>query len=110
MPGPPFACARLRERLGIARSDPTIPRAETISADAAAIRLGICVGSGAQAYPQRSASRHAANAVRTLADPRRRARAKRSPVSHRAPKSNTKVFIGMKMGGIMYVSTSFATF
>jgi hypothetical protein len=35
----------LRERLGIAAFDPTVPRAETISADAAAIRLGICVGS-----------------------------------------------------------------
>jgi hypothetical protein len=35
----------LRERLGIGAFDPTLPRAETISADAAAIRLGICVGS-----------------------------------------------------------------
>jgi len=35
----------LRERLGISSFDPTLPRAETISADAAAIRLGICVGS-----------------------------------------------------------------
>ena len=35
----------LRERLGIAPFDPTIPHADTISADAAAIRLGICVGS-----------------------------------------------------------------
>jgi hypothetical protein len=35
----------LRERLGIGSFDPTLPRAETISADAAAIRLGICVGS-----------------------------------------------------------------
>lgn len=35
----------LRERLGIGAYDPTLPRAETISADAAAIRLGICVGS-----------------------------------------------------------------
>ena len=35
----------LRERLGIAAFDPGLPRAETISADAAAIRLGICVGS-----------------------------------------------------------------
>jgi hypothetical protein len=35
----------LRERLGIAAFDPTLPRNETISADAAAIRLGICVGS-----------------------------------------------------------------
>jgi hypothetical protein len=35
----------LRERLGIAAFDPTLSGAETISADAAAIRLGICVGS-----------------------------------------------------------------
>jgi hypothetical protein len=35
----------LRERLGIAPFDPNLARAETISADAAAIRLGICVGS-----------------------------------------------------------------
>jgi hypothetical protein len=35
----------LRERLGIAPVDPSEPRAEVISADAAAIRLGICVGS-----------------------------------------------------------------
>ena len=35
----------LRERLGIGAFDPTLPRAETISADAAATRLGICVGS-----------------------------------------------------------------
>jgi DNA invertase Pin-like site-specific DNA recombinase len=35
----------LRERLGIAAFDPMLPRAETISAAAAAIRLGICVGS-----------------------------------------------------------------
>src|SRR5882672_4309760 len=35
----------LRERLGIATFDPTLPRVETISADAVAIRLGICVGS-----------------------------------------------------------------
>jgi hypothetical protein len=35
----------LRERLGIAPFDPSEPRAEVISADAAAIRLGICVGS-----------------------------------------------------------------
>jgi hypothetical protein len=35
----------LRERLEIGSFDPTLPRAETISADAAAIRLGICVGS-----------------------------------------------------------------
>ena len=35
----------LRERLGISAFDPMLPRAETISADAAAIRLGICVGS-----------------------------------------------------------------
>src|SRR5215470_7308949 len=35
----------LRQRLGIAPFDPTIPRAQTISADAAAIRLSICVGS-----------------------------------------------------------------
>jgi hypothetical protein len=35
----------LRERLGIGAHDPTLLRAETISADAAATRLGICVGS-----------------------------------------------------------------
>jgi len=35
----------LRERLGIAPFDPTSQRAETISADEAATRLGICVGS-----------------------------------------------------------------
>lgn len=35
----------LRERLGIAPFDPTSPRAETVSADEAATRLGICVGS-----------------------------------------------------------------
>jgi hypothetical protein len=35
----------LRERLGIGAFDPTQPRAETISADAAAIRIAICVGS-----------------------------------------------------------------
>jgi hypothetical protein len=35
----------LRERLGIAAFDPTRSGAETISADAAATRLGICVGS-----------------------------------------------------------------
>jgi hypothetical protein len=35
----------LRERIGIAPFDPSLSRAETISADAAAIRLGICVGS-----------------------------------------------------------------
>ena len=35
----------LRERLGIAPFDPTLSRAKTISAGAAAIRLGICVGS-----------------------------------------------------------------
>ena len=35
----------VRERLGIGAFDPSLPRAETISADAAAIRLGICVGS-----------------------------------------------------------------
>lgn len=35
----------LRERLGIGSFDPMLPRAETISPDAAAIRLGICVGS-----------------------------------------------------------------
>jgi hypothetical protein len=35
----------LRERLEIDSFDPTLPRTETISADAAAIRLGICVGS-----------------------------------------------------------------
>jgi len=35
----------LRERLGVAPFDPSMSRAETISADAAAIRLGICVGS-----------------------------------------------------------------
>ena len=34
-----------RERLGIGAFDPKLPRAETISADAAAIRLGIGVGS-----------------------------------------------------------------
>jgi DNA invertase Pin-like site-specific DNA recombinase len=35
----------LRERLGIGAYDPTLLRAETISADAAATRLGICVAS-----------------------------------------------------------------
>jgi hypothetical protein len=35
----------LRERLGIAAFDPALPRAETISADATATRLGICIGS-----------------------------------------------------------------
>ena len=35
----------LRERLGIGSSNPTFPRAETIGADATAIRLGICLGS-----------------------------------------------------------------
>jgi hypothetical protein len=35
----------LRERLAIAPFEPTLSRPETISADAAAIRLGICVGS-----------------------------------------------------------------
>jgi hypothetical protein len=35
----------MRERLGIGAYDPALPRTETISADAAAIRLGICVGS-----------------------------------------------------------------
>jgi hypothetical protein len=35
----------LRERLRISAFDPTLLRVETISADAAAIRLGICVGS-----------------------------------------------------------------
>jgi len=35
----------LRERLGIAAFDPTLSRTETISADAAATRLGICIGS-----------------------------------------------------------------
>ena len=37
--------SELRERLGIGAYDPALPRAETISAAAAAIRLGICVGS-----------------------------------------------------------------
>ena len=35
----------LRERLGIDAFDPALPRAETISADATATRLGICIGS-----------------------------------------------------------------
>jgi hypothetical protein len=35
----------LRERLGIGAYDPALPRTETISADAAATRLGICIGS-----------------------------------------------------------------
>lgn len=35
----------LRERLGIGAYDPGLPRTETISADAAATRLGICVSS-----------------------------------------------------------------
>jgi hypothetical protein len=35
----------LRERLRIAAFDPALPRAETISADATATRLGICIGS-----------------------------------------------------------------
>ena len=35
----------LRERLGIEPFNPALPRAQTISADAAATRLGICIGS-----------------------------------------------------------------
>lgn len=35
----------LRERLGIAPYDPTASRVETVSADEAATRLGICIGS-----------------------------------------------------------------
>src|SRR5499427_492720 len=35
----------LRERLGIAPFDPTLPRAKTVSADEAATRLGICLRS-----------------------------------------------------------------
>jgi hypothetical protein len=35
----------IRERLGIAPFDPSSPRVETISADRAAARLGICIGS-----------------------------------------------------------------
>lgn len=35
----------LRERLGVAPFDPSAARAETVSADEAAVRLGICVGS-----------------------------------------------------------------
>jgi hypothetical protein len=35
----------LRERLGIAAFDPTIPRPKTISVDETASRLKICVGS-----------------------------------------------------------------
>lgn len=35
----------LRERLGVAAFDPALPRAATVSADEAAARLGICVGS-----------------------------------------------------------------
>src|SRR5262249_17924322 len=35
----------LRERLGVTPFDPTLPRAETVSADEAATRLGICVRS-----------------------------------------------------------------
>jgi hypothetical protein len=35
----------LRERLGIEAFNPALPRAQTISADAAATRLGICIGS-----------------------------------------------------------------
>ena len=35
----------VRERLGIGAYDPGLPRTETISADVAATRLGICVGS-----------------------------------------------------------------
>jgi hypothetical protein len=37
--------SELRERLGIAPFDPTLPRAETISAEEVATRLGICVRS-----------------------------------------------------------------
>ena len=37
--------SEIRERLGIGAYDPVLPRTETISADAAATRLGICVGS-----------------------------------------------------------------
>jgi hypothetical protein len=49
----------LRERLGIGAFDPTPPRAETISADAAAIRLGSASGrstsrSARAFFPQRS--------------------------------------------------------
>ena len=35
----------LRERLGVAPFDPAATRVETVSADEAAIRLGMCVGS-----------------------------------------------------------------
>ena len=35
----------LRERLGIEAFNPALPRAQSISADAAATRLGICIGS-----------------------------------------------------------------
>jgi hypothetical protein len=44
-PGPLFGCASFASGSGIGAFDPTLPRIETISADAAAIRLGICVGS-----------------------------------------------------------------
>ena len=44
-PGQQFACASFASGSGSPRIDPTLLRAETISADAAATRLGICVGS-----------------------------------------------------------------
>lgn len=37
--------SELREKLGIAAYDPSRPRKETVTADEAAIRLGICIGS-----------------------------------------------------------------
>jgi hypothetical protein len=37
--------AELRDRMGVAAFDPVADRPQTISADAAAERLGICVGS-----------------------------------------------------------------
>ncbi len=46
--GQPWTTVRvreLRERLGVAPFDPAASRVETVSADAAAQRLGICVGS-----------------------------------------------------------------
>jgi hypothetical protein len=62
----------LRERLGTGAFDPTLPRTETISADAAATRH-LC-GVGPQADPRGRASGGAADAVGALADPRRRTR------------------------------------
>lgn len=44
-PGQQCVWGELRERLGIAPYNPSIPREETISVDETGRRLGICVGS-----------------------------------------------------------------